>query len=687
MDIDQPMMNGLNNKRLRLFLGAVGLLVGVLLAYYPALRAGFVWDDDDHLLENHNVRNATPLDIWLRPTPHPQYFPLTWTTFWVEHRLWGFNPAGYHAVNILLHGLNAILLWVLLRFLRLPGAMLAAAFFALHPIEVESVAWVTERKNVLVGFFTLLSVNCYARFRRWDVAGVDPETNGRPVFFVSAFIFFVLALFSKTSVVALPFVLLALTWWRKSRLQAVDGWTVLPMVSAALALALLTLRFEFPESGGADGTAWTLGPLTRWQGAGRAFWFYLGKLLVPLNLTFVYPHWAIPNGFSWNVLFPLAAGLLYLGLWCFSSRIGRGPLAGMLVYGLLIGPLLGLVSYYYQRYSFVADHHQYLAGIPILTMLVQVLTRATAQWPARGRVALAMLPLALLALLTWRQAGIYHDAETLWRDTLKKNPACWMAHNNLGGILKQRGRLAEAEAHFRAAIQANPHHPEALYNLGNLCVMRDDPAQAVGYYRRAIQAAPGYWQAFFSLANAEMLLQQNEDALQHYLAVINLKPDFFDARWNRILLLNQIRRPLEAMDECRQALTLFPESDRVPYQMGLMLVAAGHRAQAIPYFEKSLIVNSNAIPALNNLAWLRATSADQPDPAATVQLAERLIELTGRREPHALDTLAAAYAAAGQFAAAVHTGEEALALAGDPVFKDQVATRLRAYREGRAWRE
>ncbi|HEY4417470.1 MAG TPA: O-GlcNAc transferase, partial [Verrucomicrobiae bacterium] len=321
-------------ERMRLWLAGAVLILAVFLAYQPAWHAGFIWDDDDYV--THNPLLAAPdglWRIWFSGDSLSQYFPLTYTVFRLEYQMWGLNQTGYHLFNIFLHAVNALLVWRLLCRLRLPGAWLAAAIFALHPVQVESVAWVSELKNVLMGFFFLSSLLCWVEFIRTDAG------QGRQCYFLSL-IFFALALFSKTTACTLPFVLLLILWWGNEPINKMRLRQIAPFLMLSVGMGLLTMLWERNHIG-TRGDLFSLGFPERILIASHAIWFYLGKLLMPLNLSFSYPKWEVSSGkllaCGW-----LAAlgGLGVIVLW--SRRfLGRGLETAILFYVITLGPLLG----------------------------------------------------------------------------------------------------------------------------------------------------------------------------------------------------------------------------------------------------------------------------------------------------------------------------------------------------------
>jgi len=457
----------------RALVGAAILIAGVALAYGPIYGAGFIWDDDDYLVENAALSEEGGLArIWFEPGATKQYYPMVFTTFWLERQVWGLAPAGYHAVNVLLHGLNAFLLWRVLLALGLPAAFLAAAVFALHPVEVESVGWVTERKNLLSGFFYFASLLLYWRFSRAGASatGIDDSSLGPRSWWVygASLACFVAALLSKTVACSLPAVILLLLWWKQAwwkqawwkhgRVSPRAAASLVPFFAVGIALGLNTAWME-RDSVGAVGVYWDHGFVERCLIAGRALWFYAGKLIWPHPLIFQYERWAIDSAAAWQYLYPLAAGALVAALWFGRHRVGRGPLVAVLIFAGTLLPALGFIDVYPMRFSFVADHFQYLASCALIALAVCGGAGALEHRGIRGaRIGgfVALPVLMLLGLLTWQQARVYQDAETLWRDVVRKNPRSALAQHALGRSALQRGDKLAATLHYAMAVQADP---------------------------------------------------------------------------------------------------------------------------------------------------------------------------------------------------------------------------------------
>ena len=356
------------------------LLVGlVLVAYLPALQAGFIWDDDKHLTENPCI--VGPLGfagIWT--TAEATYYPLVLTTFWVEHALWGLAPLPFHLINVLVHAACAVALWLVLARLLVPGAWLGAAIWALHPVQVESVAWVTELKNTQSGFFFLLAILFFLSWRE-SRASEGRSTGGTS--YALALLAAVAAILSKSSTVMLPLVLALCWWWEEGVWRWRNVTTLVPFFAISAAASGWTI-WEQQFHSGALGAEWALTWPERLVIAGRDPWFYLGKLVWPHPLVFIYPRWHIDASQPLAYLPLIAAGAVAVVLWRRRDRWGRAPLFAFAYFAVSLFPVLGFFKVYFFRFSFVADHFQYLASMGPLALAGAGLTRLFARFDRRG---------------------------------------------------------------------------------------------------------------------------------------------------------------------------------------------------------------------------------------------------------------------------------------------------------------
>jgi tetratricopeptide (TPR) repeat protein len=630
------------------WLWALCLVVAIILTYLPALTGTPIWDDDAHITRPE-LRSLDGLaKIWTQPGSTQQYYPLVHTVFWVEHQLWGDNPLGYHLVNALLHCVSALLLVRILRRLEISGAWLAAVIFALHPVQVESVAWISELKNTLSGLFYFSAALVYLKFDRTRKLGP----------YITALVLFSLGLLSKTVIATLPAALLVILWWKRGKLSFKrDALPLTPFFIIGASAAMFTAWIERTLIG-AEGSAYNFSLVERGLIAGRVVWFYLGKLLWPLDLIFIYPRWQISQAVWWQYLFP-ATLVVLVAILVYLSRRNRGPLAGLLFFIGTLFPVLGFLNVYPFRYSLVADHFQYLACLGIIVPVSAGIAVAAERWRFWPRPAGYIVGLGILAgmtLLSWRQSGMYTDVENVWQTTITKNPTAWIAHNNLGAVLLQKGQPDDAIAHFRRAIEIKPDEASAHSNLGNALLQEGTLDEAIAQYQKALELKPGEAGVHYNLANALLAERHVEEAIAHYQAALAINPNYADVHNN----------------------------------LGAILLQQGELDEAIFHYEKALELNPQDVRARGNLAWALATSPQTPiRKALAVKLAEQANELSGGANPMVLHILAAAYAQYGQFSEAVETAEQALHLASaqnNYVLIDSLRTEIELYQSGQPYR-
>ena len=532
-------------------LGALAIAAGTTAAYTPALRAGWVWDDDFYVTKNTLLTAPDGLRrIWFSLESPSQYFPLVYTTFRLERAVWGLDPTGYHAANILLHAANALLVWLVLSRLRVPGAWLAAAIFAVHPVHVESVAWVTERKNVLSLFFSLLTMLAWLKY-------ADGGHSRARLWWAAAFALYALALFSKTTAVTLPAAMLLADWIQGRSIDRRRAAAVAPFVVWGVVMGLVTVLWERHHQG-TMGPEFAMSPLERVLVAGRALWFYAGKLVWPSKLTFSYPKWDVsetdPVQYVWLAGIVAVAAVLYM----WRRKIGRLPIAAVLFFAVTPIPLLGFFSLYTFRYSYVADHYQYVASIGLIALAAALISAAVRRF-GRAAVAVPAAILVVLGSLTWRQCLAYKDAETLWRDTLAKNPTSAIAHTNLGRILLDRGESEAAFRHFRKAAEIAPHMAEVQNNLGVALLRQGDLSAAERSFRRAIRSDPRYAGPRVNLSAIYLQKENFEKAERAARDALRINPYLTEAYSHLGIALAEQGRLDEAIEQFRQALRLDPE--------------------------------------------------------------------------------------------------------------------------------
>lgn len=670
-----------------LLAGILGILLAVGLVYIPAYHAGFIWDDDDYLTINPLiVKSGGFTKIWDPGSGmNQQYYPMLYTSFLAEKALWGVeNPRGFHVTNVVLHAANSILLLLLLLEIEVPGAFLVAALFALHPVHVESVSWISERKNVLSGFFYLLAALSFLRFDR------TPRFRDLAL----SLALFLLSLFSKTVTASLPVALALVYWYRRQPLTRSRVRALGAMLAVGLLFGLMTRSYEYRHvaSAASDATWWT--PAERLLVAGRAFWFYPWKIVWPAHLSFSYDPWRISTAVAWQWLFPLAAaaaaGVTYL---LYRRRsIGRGPVAAALFYAATIFPALGFVRVAYMRYTPVADHFTYLATVGVLLLAVAAgrlllgLGARKADGAPRawlGRAA-ASAVLVSCAALSFQHARIFHDLHTLWADTCRTSPSSWLGQLNYGVQLKREGDYAGAADHFQRVAQLDPPPSEAAFlasaNLSSIYFRQGHYEQALATAEDCLKYKADYPLALFNQGRSLEMLGRMPEAERVLSSLVALKfdPDEERVDWD-------VRRRLDdasvyvsladvqaaqgkfaaAKESYRMAVEHAPSSQSVHEARVKALSQWGSTSDLIGALREA--AKSSTKPTLFRLqlAWVLAVAASPGDRNGqeALTLSEALVKELGDRNASALSILAAAQAETGEFDRAAQTAGHAVELA------------------------
>lgn len=631
---------------------AILLAGAVFLAYGPSFSNGFIWDDDDYVTENPALDSWGGLfDIWFSPKATPQYYPLVFTSFWGERRIFGLDPAGFHAVNAALHVLAALLLWRLLALLAVPGAWFCAAIFALHPINVESVAWVTERKNLLSGVFCFASALCFLRS-----GGVsDKGPPGRPekagLLYVGSFALFLCALLSKTVTSMLPPALLVILWWKRRRPRLMEVLSLAPFFAMSLFFGLLTIWMEKTHVG-AGGADFALGAARRLLLAARAMEFYAGKILWPEGFVFIYPR-DIPDPSRLASWLPLVGILAILAAFrVLKERIGRGPLAAVLIFALALFPALGFFDVYPFRFSFVADHFQYLAGPCVMGLFAAAFAtgfgrlgeRIGPRAAQRLSVASMAAVLAFLGISSLVLARSYDGQERLWTDTLQKNPEAWIAHNNIGVIRYGQGRFEEAARHFNEVIGLKPDYAETRANLGALHYGKGDLKTAEALFLEALALDPGLSTAHLNLAELYEKTGKTGLAVKHWSLALASDKRLAPA-YEKIARAATARGGTDAaLNLYRWAVEANPGWPPARERLGTLLAGRGRNQEALPH----LVAAFNTQPDMEGLAGnlgLVHLSLGQADEALPV-LEHAVSRSPG--DPRLLDLLGLALALTGR---------------------------------------
>ncbi len=637
-----------HTAHLRAALGAVIILALVLFAYSPLLPGMFILDDQ-HLLTDGNslvTGEFNPSNIWFQTD-----FTLSTFVFWLQTHAWGLTPGPYHAVNMLLHATSALLLWRLLARLKIPGAWLAAAIFALHPVCVNSVGRIAELKNTLSLPFFLASILFYLHYESLS----DLRPVRRALWNAFSLVAFVLALLSKTSTVMLPAVLLACAVWQRGRPSRSDFVHTGPFLFLAAAFGLMSIWFQKHIAMALAGQS--LEPISFWEHltvAGRVFWFYLAKALAPLNLNVVYPRWHMDPG-AFLTYLPIFLFAMALAVcWRFRRSWGRPVLLGLGIFAITLFPVLGFFDSQFLTAWQVSDHLQYLPLIAPVALAAGVL--ATWFSPKAFRYVASAL-LLTLTVLCYQRAQVFASPETLFRDTIAKNPDAWKAQNDLGVIFAARTNYVQAVHHFASSLQSNPNNHEAHSNLGRTLALQGKFQEAEPHFKAALQLAPMDSETHKIFAAALDQQGRLPEALHHLQMASRLKPDL-----------------------------------RTHLDLAAMLSQTGDPSQAVTQYRQALLLNADCVEALNNLAWLLATTGDEKlrNGAEAVRHAERASHLPAPKDLCVMGTLAAAYAEAGRFPEAIVTAETAVeqeVTTGQHDFADINRQLLRFYRVGKPWHE
>ncbi|HEU0208844.1 MAG TPA: tetratricopeptide repeat protein [Candidatus Udaeobacter sp.] len=621
---------------------ALLLSVLVFIAYAQAFRAGFIWDDESHLTRNPCVIGPLGLkEIWT--SAQAVYYPLVLTTFWTLHKLIGLNPLPYHALNVLLHASSAILFWRVLKLLQVRGAWFGAALWALHPVMVQSVAWITELKNTQSCLFYLLSIFLFLVWEKREETTSQQCASSFPVrtgkrwagmLFASSLLCFTLATLSKTSVVMLPFVLVLCIWWLRGKIHRRDVLAFAPFAVVSLFASAWTV-WEQKFHAHAVGPDWSQSLPERFIIAGRAIWFYLSKLIWPHPLIFIYPRWEVHSGqlVAWlpllGALFLFAliwsvttGGLFQKGNMSVHSKTSwtRAVFFATAYYVISLFPVLGFFSVYFFRYSFVSDHFQYLASMGPLALAgagmatfgarlfdtsAELQGVAISQSQLRNRklsfFGICAAFLVLLGFLTWRQTAEYHDLAGLYTATIRKNPDCWMAHYNLGIVLGEQGEIDQAITHYRQAITLRSDYAEAHYNLARLLIEQGRLDEAIGHYEKAVEINPADPEGQNNLGVTLFGVGRVDDAIAHYRKALQIRPNYPEACCNlanALIATDDIDGAIARYSAC---LSVIPNQPEAQYNLASALLRKGRIDEAIIHYKKALQLQPRSADARANL--------------------------------------------------------------------------------------
>ncbi len=615
-------------------LKAAGIIGAGCLVYLPVLHGGWVWDDDVEITGNTSLRAPGALwRMWFHPW-QADYLPVKSLLQWIQWNLWGEHPSGYHVTNACLHIVSALLLWRLLGRLGVRFAWLGGLIFAVHPLAVESVAWISELKNALSLPLLLLAFDAYLD---WDGSG--PAAGGRARRrYVASLLWFAAALLSKGSVVMMPVILLLYCWWRRGRLSSGDFRAAAPFLALSLAAGIVTIRFQLHRAMAGEAIA-IGGAASRMAGAGLAAVFYLWKSVIPSGLMPIYPRWAIDPPAVWQ-FWPwagLAAAAAMLLAWGRTSP-GRARTARTIAFGFgffLVNllPVLGFVPMSILRLTLVADHLAYLPLVGLVGLAAAGIGSGETWLRGRGAPGNAAVPslwiivaaaIAAFAAGARAYAAVYSDAARLWTYEVSRYPAAWAAHNNLGNAFMDAERVADAQAQYETALKIRPDYVEACNNLANIYSKTGRLAEAAVLYHRALGLKPDYPQARNGLGN---LLSQEGDlrgSMEQLSLAIRYSPDMAAAYNNMGNTYCLMGRYAEAEGYIRKALEISPNEPEAHNNLGNVYVRTGRADIAMGEYRTALRLKPDFVEAVNNIGNVQMMAGRLQEAFDTFSLALRI---------------------------------------------------------------
>jgi len=594
--------------------GIFFIVIVTLLAYSSIFSADFIWDDDAYVTENVHLLTANGLNkIWFSPGSTPQYYPLVFTIFWIQYHLYGFEPFGYHLVNILLHTANALLLWRCASRINIPGAFWAAAIFAVHPVHLESVAWITELKNVLSTFFYFLSFLAFYRFNELSNEEQLVSFGGAKLYYSLALLAFIAALFSKTVSGSLPAAIILIFWWKQGRFPGKQLINLTPFFILAVIAGKITTYLEINHVG-AKGIAWDFSFIERVLIAGRAVWFYAAKIFWPYPLMFNYPRWQIDTGQLWQYFFPLSLVLLFLFMWCARNRIGTGPLVAFLFFVGSLFPALSFFNVFPMLYSFVADHFQYLASIGLILLFCAGCTRLFKDGKRGRHHRLELLffgvVLAVLSALTWQHSKTFENRLILFSDVIAKNPDSWMSYVNRGFDYFLHDKYDLALADYQKALELNPLEAGILVNRSELFAKLKNYDQAFLDVNRAIAMDPSRYEYYLARATYYCMTERFDLAINDYNKLVQINPDYGEAYVKRALLYAQKEDYIKALSDLNKVADMAPNNPEVYANRGLIYYRQGLLADAVRDFDTALRLDPGSAATHFNRGLSRAAGGD-----------------------------------------------------------------------------
>jgi protein O-mannosyl-transferase len=593
-----------------ILLQAMLIVLAGLWVFWPALGGDWLWDDAFYITDNIQLRNLSGLwNIWFEPGSQIDYYPVEQTVLWVEWHLWHNDTLSYHVSTLVLHLCSALLVWRLLGKLGLRLAWLGGLLFAIHPVQVESVAWMAELKNTLSLPPLLLAMIFY----------LDYEEREKTGDYLLALGLFLVALLCKMTVVMFPVVILLYAWWKRSRIGWSDIKVSAPFFVLSLAVGLITIlsgvwdvQFNHPEPGDVPAGGFA----ARLALAGQEIAFYFSKSVLPVGLLPVYPKWTVDPASPVHYLPWLILGGAIGWLWTKRQSWGRHALLGLGFFLINLAPCPGFIPVPNMGFAWVMDHFLYLPIIGLIGLVVAAMGQAEERLaPSLRPVGVGILA-AIIMLLAWEShsyAGLYINQETLWTYTLQRNPGAWTAHNDLGMVLADRGQMAEAMEQYEQALKLNPTYAQAYNNLGNAFLQKGQIDEAIAQYKEALKINPNYAGAYNGLGAGLFRKGQVDQAIAQLQKALEINPNYAGARTNLSNVLLQKGRLDEAIAQLQKALEIKPNYSEAHNNLGLILVQKGQVDEAIAQFQQALKSDSNYADAHNNLgiALMQKGQADE----------------------------------------------------------------------------
>jgi tetratricopeptide (TPR) repeat protein len=642
----------------RLILQALVIAAAVLLIYWPALHGGWLVDDDVAITNNTIVQSPTGLwSIWFEPGHQIDYYPVKASVQWMQWRLWGMDTLGYHLTNVLLHIVGALLVWRLLSKFHLRLAWLGGLIFAVHPVQVESVAWISELKNTLSLPPFLLAMCAY----------LDYEEHGKSKDYWLALGLFLVAMLCKLSVVLFPLVILLYAWWRRGRIGWRDLKASAPFFLISLLVGLITIqsgiwnqRFTHTDPGAMP----VGGLLARLDAVGLSLSFCFSKAFLPVGLLPIYPKWTIDPSSTVQFLPWLVLGGVIGWLWTIRERWGRHALLGLGFFLIYLAPCPGFIPAPDMAFTWVMDHFLYLPIIGLIGLVVAALGRIEIELPASFRfygIGLLAVIVALLAFGSHSYAKMFINQETLWTYELQHNPDAYVAHNNLGNALLGTGRLPEAMEQYELALQIKPDLADTHYNLGNALLQMGRLPEAMEQYEQALRLKPDYVLAYNNLGDALQQAERLPEAMEQYEQALRLKPEDAETHYNLGHTLLLSGRAPEAIQQFELALQIKPDDAETHYYLGNALFRAGRSPEAIDQYEQALSIKPEYAEAHGNLGFALQQTGHLPE--AMEQFEQALRIKPDYAEAHY--NLGNVFFQTGQLADAIDQYEQALRIKPD----------------------